>query len=424
MAPTNKKASRRDSKEPHVLEARDIPSLANLLSVSTSAGIPDFRSPKTGKSSYSNLARLNLPYPEAVFDIGFFRRNPVPFYTLAHELYPGKFRPTITHSFIKLLENKGLLHTCFTQNIDTLERRAGVSDEKIVEAHGSFASQRCIDCQTEFDDESMKEHVLKKTIAKCKSCGGHVKPDIVFFGEDLPRLFKKSATNMLKADLLIVMGTSLTVHPFASLAGMPDEFCPRVLINLERVGDFGRRSDDVVLLGKCDEVVGELCQELGWEEELLKLWEKTKYSVEGAEEEPAESEDEEALLEKEIEAVTAAIERSLALKSAAEEVAKESKTKKVDALTADEEAETLQIPPKKPSSSPAIVDNEKSDKPGEEVSTEEKPLSSPAAVDKGKVDKPEKPASETSQSPQDTTHSSPAAEGETNEEVKLEEGKL
>ncbi|KAG6823915.1 NAD-dependent protein deacetylase sirtuin-2, partial [Arthromyces matolae] len=91
--------------------------------VSTSAGIPDFRSPNTGL--YSNLARLNLPHPEAVFEINFFRRNPVPFYTLAAELYPGSFRPTPTHSFIKLLESHNLLHMCFTQNIDTLERRAG-----------------------------------------------------------------------------------------------------------------------------------------------------------------------------------------------------------------------------------------------------------------------------------------------------------
>ena len=104
-------------------------------------------------------------------------------YTLAHELYPGKFRPTITHSFIRLLAEKGLLHTCFTQNIDTLERRAGVPEEKIIEAHGSFATQRCIDCSETFDDDAMKRHILDKKIAKCVSCGGYVKPDIVFFGE-------------------------------------------------------------------------------------------------------------------------------------------------------------------------------------------------------------------------------------------------
>ena len=82
---------------------------------------------------------LNLPHPEAVFELSFFRENPLPFYTLAQELYPGKYRPTITHSFINLLHQKGLLLKLFTQNIDCLEREAGVPGDKIIEAHGSFA---------------------------------------------------------------------------------------------------------------------------------------------------------------------------------------------------------------------------------------------------------------------------------------------
>jgi len=214
-----------------------------------------------------------------VFEIGFFRRNPVPFYTLAHELYPGKFRPTITHSFVRLLAEQSLLHTCFTQNIDTLERRAGVPDDKVIEAHGSFATQRCIDCKQPFDDEKMKEHIEAKKIAKCEVCGGYVKPDIVFFGEGLPPEFISAVPSMQYADLLIVIGTSLTVHPFASLAGMVQQSCPRVLINLDHVGDFGSRADDVVLLGKCDEIVTELCKELGWDQELMRLWDTTEASV-------------------------------------------------------------------------------------------------------------------------------------------------
>jgi NAD-dependent histone deacetylase SIR2 len=60
---------------------------------------------------------------------------------------------------------------------------------------------------------------------------------------------------------------------------MVDSSCPRVLINLERVGNFGSRSDDVILIGKCDEIVRNLCRKLGWEEELDKLWVETEASV-------------------------------------------------------------------------------------------------------------------------------------------------
>lgn len=69
------------------------------------------------------------------------------------------------------------------------------------------------------------------------------------------------------------------MHPFASLAGMVAKDCPRVLINLERVGDFGSRTDDVILLGKCDEVIRDLAKALGWEEELERAWEETAQSV-------------------------------------------------------------------------------------------------------------------------------------------------
>lgn len=89
----------------------------------------------------------------------------------------------MTHAFIKLLHDKDLLHTHFTQNIDTLERIVGVPEHKIVEAHGSFATSRCIDCKRSFSSEEMRSNIAMKKIARCKHCGGLAKPEIVFFGE-------------------------------------------------------------------------------------------------------------------------------------------------------------------------------------------------------------------------------------------------
>lgn len=279
--------------------------------ISTSAGIPDFRSPDTGL--YANLARLNLPFAEAVFDISYFRNNPLPFYTLAHELYPGKYQPTIAHSFIKLLHDKGRLLKLFTQNIDCLEREAGVPGEMIVEAHGSFATQRCIDCGTEFPDGLMRKIVMSKEVPHClrKTCNGLVKPDIVFFGEALPEAFHRNRSLPSQADLAIVMGTSLTVQPFASLPSFVKEETPRILINLERVGGLGGRADDVLLLGDCDAGIRKLADALGWREELESLWKKTVSSKAAREEQslPPKSRDEK--LEDEVEKLTQDIEKSL-----------------------------------------------------------------------------------------------------------------
>ncbi|KAF1979762.1 NAD-dependent deacetylase sirtuin-2 [Bimuria novae-zelandiae CBS 107.79] len=243
--------------------------------ISTSAGIPDFRSPDTGL--YANLARLDLPYAEAVFDIGYFRKNPLPFYTLAQELYPGNYRPTITHSFINLLHQKGLLLKLFTQNIDCLEREASVPGDKIVEAHGSFARQSCIECKTPYPQDLMKKAIAEKTVPTCiqETCDGLVKPEIVFFGEQLPADFFENRSLPSEADLCIVMGTSLSVHPFASLPMMCSQGTPRVLINSEQVGDMGSRADDVLLIQDCDAGVRSLAKACGWLEELEGLWAQT-----------------------------------------------------------------------------------------------------------------------------------------------------
>lgn len=88
--------------------------------ISTSAGIPDFRSPKTGL--YSNLQKYQLPFPEAVFEIGYFLKKPEAFFSLSKELAPGKYKPTPTHVFFRLLHEKKVLSKVFTQNSELRPR--------------------------------------------------------------------------------------------------------------------------------------------------------------------------------------------------------------------------------------------------------------------------------------------------------------
>ena len=253
--------------------------------VSCSAGIPDFRTP--GSGLYDNLEKYNLPYPEAVFDLDFYQKNPLPFVDLAKELWPGmKHSPTLSHSFLALLEKKGLLARNYTQNIDGLESVAGVTDEKLVECHGHFRTSSCIDCGVPFDGTEAKNTILNDSQApNCHRCGGLVKPDIVFFGESLPNRFKKLLHKDLgQTDLLIVMGTSLKVAPVSLIPEMLNSRTPRILFNRELVGDFAPPGTDgnhrdVFYEGNCDDSARKLCCLLGWEEELLELNEQTKLSI-------------------------------------------------------------------------------------------------------------------------------------------------
>ncbi|KAM9318277.1 NAD-dependent protein deacetylase sirtuin-2 [Pholidichthys leucotaenia] len=257
--------------------------------ISTSAGIPDFRSPGTGL--YANLQKYNLPYPEAIFQIDYFKEHPEPFFALAKELYPGQFKPTICHYFMKMLKDKGLLTRCYTQNIDTLERVAGLEGEDLIEAHGTFYTSHCMSfcCRKEYSLDWMKEKIFSDNIPKCDKCSSLVKPDIVFFGENLPvRFFTSIKMDFPLCDLLIVMGTSLQVQPFASLVGRVSKRCPRLLINMEKAGQvdpvmgllgFGAGMDfdsdkayrDVAYISTCDDGCLALADLLGWKAQLEEL---------------------------------------------------------------------------------------------------------------------------------------------------------
>lgn len=240
--------------------------------ISTAAGIPDFRSPGTGL--YDKLAPLKLPYPEAIFHISYFTHTPEPFYAIARARHPGNLKPTISHAFLALLAKKGLLHFLFTQNIDGLEEVAGVPADKVLWAHGNWKSQHCHKCNAEYPDDLMKKAIRSGEVPYClkPGCGGAVKPDVVFFGQSLPAEFAEKEKEVAEADLMLVMGTSLKVAPCSRLPRLVKEGVPRVLINMERAGDIGNESEDVCILGTCDDGVRRLADALGWSEELEGIW--------------------------------------------------------------------------------------------------------------------------------------------------------
>jgi len=194
-----------------------------------------------------------------------------------------------------------LLLRNFTQNIDTLEREAKVPSDKIVEAHGSFCGAHCSLCQKESTIEFVKENLFADKVPTC-SCGGFIKPDIVFFGESLPeKYWQLSKEDFPQCDLLIVMGTSLKVQPFCNLVRNVNPNCVRLLINRELVGtedipDFYRllmgetssgfafdKPDnyrDVAWLGDVEDGIDKFVKALGWKDEFKELLkEREAYKV-------------------------------------------------------------------------------------------------------------------------------------------------
>ena len=183
--------------------------------VSTLSGISDFRG---ANGFYTKKSPLYGVSREQLFDIDFFRRRPEIFYQYAREyLYPMLDKvPSIAHTTLAAMQKRKLCGAIFTQNIDTLHFKAGATD--CVELHGSLREHFCIGCGKSFPTADIRARAEKEAVPRCGECGGLIKPRVVFFGEsldqdDLERAFRECAA----CDVLLVLGSSLTVTPVANL---------------------------------------------------------------------------------------------------------------------------------------------------------------------------------------------------------------
>ena len=121
--------------------------------------------------------------------------------------------PNDAHYALAELERQGKLSAVITQNIDGLHQAAG--SESVIELHGTTKENYCLGCGKKYPLSYIME---SNGVPKCQSCGATVRPNVVLYGEGLPSsAFARAEELIYEADVLIVGGTSLTVHPAASL---------------------------------------------------------------------------------------------------------------------------------------------------------------------------------------------------------------
>uniref|UniRef100_H3AHF8 protein acetyllysine N-acetyltransferase n=1 Tax=Latimeria chalumnae TaxID=7897 RepID=H3AHF8_LATCH len=239
--------------------------------VSVSCGIPDFRS---RDGIYARLAVdfPDFPDPQAMFDIDYFRRDPRPFFKFAKEIYPGQFQPSPCHKFIAMLDKEGKLLRNYSQNIDTLEKVAGI--QKIIECHGSFATASCLICKYMVDCEVIRKDIFnqvryRKSLFPLQDLLFFPRTWALFFGNDLKNIVCEVLDLELSylkesQNVFVCIGyKSLQIHPSLLLqsSSIPHEV-PQILINREPLPHF---NFDVELLGDCDVIINELCHRLGGE---------------------------------------------------------------------------------------------------------------------------------------------------------------
>jgi NAD-dependent deacetylase len=208
--------------------------------MSTESGIPDFR------SAHGLYSRAEGKTYEEMLSIRFFLNHPDDFWQFYKKvmLYPDA-KPNAGHYALARLERQGKLRAVVTQNIDGLHQDAG--SHVVYELHGSVRRNLCMSCGKVYE----LQYVLEQEGTPHCKCGGLIRPDIVFYGEPLNNdVMDRAIRAVMKCDLLLVGGTSLTVYPAAGLLNYRRE-ASLALINREET-PFDRLANIVVRDGIAD----------------------------------------------------------------------------------------------------------------------------------------------------------------------------
>ena len=194
--------------------------------ISTASGIPDIRSENGAANNKDLIKKYKYGY-ETIVSHTFFMKRPEEFYSYYKEQMIFKdAKPNVAHKYLAKLEQRKDV-TIITQNIDGLHTVAG--SKNVIEFHGSVQRNTCMECGEKFTLDYVLSH---KGVPHCDKCGGIIKPDVVLFEEGIDyEVLHESVAATERADLLIVIGSSLVVYP---AAGIPNYFNGNNIVIINR----------------------------------------------------------------------------------------------------------------------------------------------------------------------------------------------
>lgn len=207
--------------------------------ISTASGIPDFRS---DGGIWEQFDQSDFHYSRFQSDpAGFWRQR----IEMHEAVYGDDIVPNAAHDALAALEANGVLDVLVTQNIDGLHEAAG--SETVVELHGNAERVVCESCSRRSAAAPVRQRVTDGDCPpRCESCDGLLKPDVVLFGEQLPRApLQRAEREARNADVFLAVGSSLSVQPAAALPGIAAKNgATLVVVNLDETPVSGRAEYD------------------------------------------------------------------------------------------------------------------------------------------------------------------------------------
>ena len=198
--------------------------------ISTGAGIPDFRSPTGVWTLAPERARL-LDIDAFLSDAAVRRAGWIDW----RDSPARSATPSAAHLALARMVAEGVLDVVLTQNFDGLHQAGGTPADAVVELHGTLHTTSCMACRSTVLTETVLAALDHHPDPACAECGGILKPDIVYFGEQLPSDSLDRAVDAASTcDTFIAIGTTLTVYPVAHLAGIAIEHgADLIVVNAE-----------------------------------------------------------------------------------------------------------------------------------------------------------------------------------------------
>ena len=205
--------------------------------ISTESGIPDFRSPGTGLwTKIKPIQFQDFISSEEARQESWSRK-------FSGDRTMEDATPNQGHYALAHMVEQGHCIGIITQNVDNLHQNSGVPDDLVVELHGNASYTKCLSCHTRYELADLEAQFRARgRVEPCSNCGGIVKTATISFGQSMPENEMHRAQEMTEAcDLMIVLGSSLTVHP---AAGFP-EYAKRVGTRLAIVNREETPLDDI-----------------------------------------------------------------------------------------------------------------------------------------------------------------------------------